>query len=516
MLLLLAFSVLLGACDSDDPTIPPPTDAFPLNPDTTDFDAIQNLGFNEYVQPLLAYRNVFGMSGDTPEDRLDSYAWEALFEGDTPEGATVIPFDADESLLLKFVERLADSVAIPYPALRDLEDDERRYLRRWIEAGAQSSDGDIPFADAGVVLYVANQLSNRVAIIDAERRQVIRYVYFAPFGEGVGNTMGAKPHDTAVSGDGSAWFVTLIDGTGGGSILKLSTDLTLDPGDSTYLLATEQPPAGEGTFEKPGMIWSDAANGGLFAGRSFSAAATSQGIASLDPADLSFDVYPTLNVNHPHAVAVTLNGEWLLTASLDVNNTVSVISADTGDLVDQLEIEGDERSFVQFSVSPDGRTVALTSQSGAVVYFFEVDPDSGEITLLGEVAVGEEPWHPMFSPDGETLYVPNRISHTVSFVDVASRSVSLTVSNDGLVDADPLSEPHGSAVMNNGQYLFVSNRNLNVGLWTPPYPFLGSGGQPLANTDMGNVMVIDTQTGDIVEVIPVGKWASGMSIYDRR
>ncbi len=511
----LALCLAWLGCDSGDPIAP---ELFPFNPDTLDFDEIQSLGYGEYVQPLLAYRNVFNTAGSEPLTRLAAYSWNALFEGSNDNSATVIPFDADESLLIRCAE--GDCIAptgpvpIPYPNVSALQDDEVAYIRRWIESGAKNESGDVPFADAEVLLYVCNQMSNRVAIVDGERMQIIRYVDMMEVGEG----MMTKPHHTAAELDGTAWYVNLISGDGGtpgGSIVKFSTDLTMDPSNPAYVLAREVPPVGEGTFETPGMMVLDPTSEKLFVGRSFAAASTSTGIASVNRTTMEFVEYATLNVMHPHAIGVSTNGNWVVTGSLEGNNRINVLDAETGDQVDFLEVAGSPLAFVQFAMSPDGTTVVVTSQTGSKILFFQVNPDTGDITEDGEVAVGDEPWHPVFSPDGSTVYVPNRISDDVSVVDVASRALTSTIGNPDGGDA-VFSEPHGSALSADGSMLFIANRNLNFGLWTPPYPTLDGDGAPLPNTEFGNVVVIDTGTNEILSVIQMGKWASGMSIYDPR
>ncbi|MCH7638360.1 MAG: YncE family protein [Bacteroidetes bacterium] len=511
----LALCLSWLGCDSNDPVTP---NTFPFNPDTLDFDQIQTLDYGDYVQPLLAYRNVFDVGGAEPSDRLDDYAWSVLFTGSNSSSATIIPFNADESLLVRCAEGNcvvpAGPVPIPYPNVSALQEDEVAYLRRWIEDGAKNDTGQVPFADAEVLLYVCNQMANRVAIVDGERMQVIRYVDMMDLGEG----MMTKPHHAATEPDGSAWYVNLITGDGGtpgGSILKLSTDLSLDPSDEAYVIAREMPPVGNATFQKPGMMVLDPTSNWLFSGRSFAADPTSTGIARVDRTTMEFEEIPTIGVNHPHAIGVSTNGKWVLSASLDLDNTIDVIDAATGDLVDQLVVTGSTLAFVQFGASPDGTTVVVTSQVGGKLLFFQLDPDTGELTEDGEVAVGDEPWHPVFSPDGSTIYVPNRISHDVSVVDVASRSVTDTIGNPDGGEA-VFSEPHGSAITADGSMLFIANRNLNFGLWTPPYPTLDEDGEPLPNTEFGNVVVVDTETNEVMSVIQMGKWASGMSIYDPR
>ncbi len=498
--LCLTLSVVVSACDTSRVIVDPDDD---FDPSTVDYDAVTSLDYDESVRPLLVARNVFSPTATEAPGDDAAYAYDALL--DSEWGETIIPFDGDASLLVRLAsEPLAVGVAAPYPNLASLEADEVRYLRRWIEDGARGPDGAPGYADAHRLLYVCNQLDGRVAIVDADRMRTIRLVHF----EDLGEPADAKPHHVVAEPDGSAWYVALIAGTDGGSVLRLSGSLTMDPASDGYVLARETPPAGSGTFEKPGMLALDPARGRLYAGRSFSASPTSNGVAQFtDLTNLDFQEVSTPPV-HPHAVGVSPDGRYLFTAALEptgANTEAYVYDTDTEDLVQRLPVPG-RLAFVQYAVSPDGGTVVLTEQTGGGLAVF--DFADGALSLRTTVPTGEQPWHPVFSPDGRTAYVPNRVSNTVSFVDVARGTVARTVRNpeDGTL---PLSQPHGSAISEDGRTLFISNRNLMMSgdaLYVPPVRFEGE-----AMDQQANVTAIDTATGDIVAVIPQGRWASGLA-----
>jgi YVTN family beta-propeller protein len=65
-----------------------------------------------------------------------------------------------------------------------------------------------------------------------------------------------------------------------------------------------------------------------------------------------------------------------------------------------------------------------------------------------------------------------------------------------------LAQPHGAALTPDGRYLFVSNNN-RKGTYTP------TGDNPKA----GTVTVIDTQTNEIVKVIEVGTYPTGVGTW---
>ena len=500
---LAAGLLLFAACDSSGPNFTTPTPPAPpappapvFDPLTADFDTV-DVDY-AFVQPLLEARDVFPSIGAAD----DGYSWASLFQA--AEGESIIPFNADASLLIRLAESdLGEAETAPY-AVQSLDADEVRYLRRWIEAGARSADGSIPYADAEKLLYVCNQLAGRVSIIDAERLRTIRMVDLPDHGF-VGGMMGAAPHDVAVAPDGDSWYLTMIfeDATA-----RFSTSLTMDPSDDAYLLATSEPAeAGAGAFTKPGMI-EVADDGPVVVGRSFSDLSGSQSIATMDPQTLAFTEIP-LPYTRPHAVGAVPGGRYVLSASLAEAQQAALIDleADGGPEITALApLTTAPTALVQFAVAPDAASAVLTSQLTSEIILLDLDLAGGSVSQAGVVGVGQQPWHPIYSPDGSRVYVPNRQSNSVSFVDPAAGTVTRTVT-------DPrFSQPHGATISDDGRTLFVSHRNTESELgaqgmrYTPRYA-LGP------NTATALVTAIDTETGAVVAAIETGAWASGMAYY---
>ena len=504
-MLALAFCLALVGCDSEPGSTP-------FDPDTVDFDQVERLDYGDYVQPLLAARNVFAPVATDDAGDLDDYEWADVFgeahdhgEGghdhaEAPAPAeTIVPFDAEHSLLVRFVEDLAADAEISYPNLRRLQDDEVRYLKRWIEDGARSDDGDVPFADAEHLLYAAVQGANYIAIIDAERRQVIRNIYFDDLGL---PSAPNGPHYMVFEPDRSAVYVSLVNAN---RIAKISGDLSMDPSDAAYLLGTT--PA----FTTPGMMVLDPESGRLYAGRSTaSAPGTTPTVGVFDSGDMSaLEEYPIPDpgTSFPHAIAMTPDFRYLLTAPL-VGDYALSMDAMTGDYVSRVPVGG-TAELVHFSMLPDGTTATLTANPAGAgedeVLFFGVGSD-GALTLQGDVPTGgERAWHAHLNSDGITVLVPNRASNSVSLIDVPSMTLRMEVENppDG-----PIVQPHSPGPQHAGAF-FVSNSNLD-GAWTPPYPFLGDDGEPLPNDAFGNVVALDPDTGEVLKTILLGHYPSGL------
>lgn len=325
-----------------------------------------------------------------------------------------------------------------------------------------------PAASAQELLYVASQDEVTVSVIDMASRRLVATVDLKEFGY----TETAKPHHTAVEPDGSAWYVSLITA---GKVLKFDRANRL---------------VGEVDFETPGMLSLDPTSDRLYVGRSMAAVNPPQRIGVIDRANMRIEEVDVF-VSRPHALTVDYRGGRFFTASLGEDR---VAWAPVGEEeVDLLEMDGRHHMLVQFAVSPDGRWMVGGGQmSGALLIF---DLTEAEPRVVRSIELGDQPWHPVFTPDGREVWIPNQTGNRVTIVDVDTWTVSGAVSHPALV------EPHGSAISADGTTVFVSGRNAS-GAYRPAD---GSDGRP------GTVVAIDRATREVVAVIEVGRYAAGMS-----
>ena len=339
-------------------------------------------------------------------------------------------------------------------------------------AGCQTETPDVAQPrPADERVYVANQASASVSVIDAGSGEVVATIDMTRHGFD-GNS---RPHHTAVDPDGSHWYVSLI---GGGHVLRFDADNEL---------------VGRVPFETPGLLASDPTTGMLYVGRSMMAVNPPQRIGVIDPEDMSIDELDVFFAR-PHALALDPQTERVFTASL-VENRFAVLSEASGGL-DLVEVEGPPHTLVQFALSPDGRHLVATAQmTGRLLVFDAADPGGG---LVAEVDVGTQPWHPVFSPQGDRVYFGAKDDDAVVVVETAGWTVVERITAPGIV------EPHGSAVTADGRYLFVSNRNLK-GTYVPSREVEN-------NADVGTVVKIDTETYEVVRTIEVGAYPAGISI----
>lgn len=318
-------------------------------------------------------------------------------------------------------------------------------------------------------LYVCNQGEATVSVINMESRTVETTVDLKERGF----SENAKPHHVVAEPDGSHWYVSLI---GANTILKLNRENEIvDRQDD---------------FEVPGLLALDPKQDLLYAGRSMSAVNPPQSLGVIQRSTMEVEERVDTFFPRPHPLAVTPDGEYAFIASLATNQLMGI---DTDTRETQLtRLGGTTQTPVQFAVTSDGSTLIAGGQKTGQLLLFDAT-DAPSLAVEDTLDVGEEPWHPVIGRQSGLAYVPNKMSHSISVVDVSNASVDATIRGDGIA------QPHGAALSADGQYLFVSNNN-REGTYEPQGD----------NPEAGTVTVIDTDTNEIVKIIEVGTYPTGV------
>jgi YVTN family beta-propeller protein len=333
------------------------------------------------------------------------------------------------------------------------------------------------------LLYVTNQNGASISVIDVERREEVARVDLQELGFGPN----AKPHDTALEPDGSFWYVSLI---GENRVLKFDRENNL---------------VGQVEMEVPGLVVAHPTRDLLVVGRSMSAVNPPPSVALIRRSDMTLLDEVDVLFARPHANAV--NGQYAYSASL-AENRMGVIDLDSGDVelidlpepatIDTAGMEHAEHAgmtphtLVEFAQSPDHRWMVAGGQiSGVLMVFDLADPSMPR--LVQRVQIGGAPWHPAFTPDGRYVYVPLNRANQVAVVDTATWEVVERIQGRGIA------QPHGAAPSPDGRWMFISNNNLEG-------TYVATGPEP----GVGTVAVVDTGTREIVQVIEVGPYATGL------
>lgn len=327
-----------------------------------------------------------------------------------------------------------------------------------------------PPADREIV-WVAEQDDASVVAIDARSLDVIRRIDF----QTLGFSANAKPHHVAADPDGEHIYVSLIAEN---RVVKLTPEGEL---------------VGSAEFQAPGLLAIDPSSDMLYVGRSMAAVNPPTRIGAIDRSDMSIEEIDVF-FPRPHALAYDARTGTTYTSSMGENRLASV----RDETAEAIDLAGSTHSVVQLAISPTERLLVATGHLSGDVMFFRLN-DPARPTAAGILHVGGEPWHPSFSPDGRTLWVPSKRQGVVRAIDVGTQAVVAEV-------RDPaLALPHGSAVSADGRRVFVSANNTD-GSWAPD----GAGERP------GALVVIDAASRTVERSIPIGRNATGVATGARR
>ncbi len=323
-------------------------------------------------------------------------------------------------------------------------------------------------------LYVCNQGEATVSIIDMQSKAVEATVDLKERGF----SENAKPHDVVAEPNGRYWYVTLI---GENTILKFNQENEI---------------VGRVTdFEVPGLLdlHPNSDRNQVYAGRSMSAVNPPKSLGVIDRSTMEVVKRIDTFFPRPHPLAVSDDGRHAFIASLATNQLMGMDTE--SDETKLTRLGGDTQTLVEFAMTPDGSTLIAGGQKTGQLLLLDAS-GAPELAVTDTLQVGKQPWHPVITDDGTTAYVPNKMSHTVSVIDLERGVVATTIDGTGLA------QPHGTALSPDGEHLFVSNNN-RKGTYSPSDD----------NPDAGTVTVIDTETNEISHVIEVGTYPTGVGTF---
>ena len=167
--------------------------------------------------------------------RLDD--WQYMFDGGS-NGAVTVAYSPENSSIMYFLnpspgeyDNVSVQPTMPYNE-NPLSKSEYDIIKKWIEDGAPDKNGNIPFGSNAATrqkMYMTQQGCDLLAVIDAEKKVVMRYIK-------VGTSPGAieAPHFVKVDAQGNFAYVCF---TAGKVIQKIDTrtDMVVGSADISML-----------------------------------------------------------------------------------------------------------------------------------------------------------------------------------------------------------------------------------------------------------------------------------------
>lgn len=335
---------------------------------------------------------------------------------------------------------------------------------------------------AGARLYVPNQSDATVSVVDPASGRVIATVDL----RAAGFTADAKPHAVVAEPDGSAWYVSLI---GDNAVVKFDRQNRL---------------AGTVKMETPGMLALDPVHDRLYATRSMGAVNPPASIGVIRRSDMSLLDEPDVILPRPHAVAAdTVTGRVYVAGLGD--NRIATITPD--ERVNLTTLPGPLNAYVTFALSPDGRTLAASTQLTARL--LGLDVSTGTPTLLGSASVLPFGYQIAYAPDGRAVWLGDQRSGAVTEVSTADWKVAAVIRDSAF------SEPHGVVVSPDSRTVYVSSHGpQTAAVPATPADTMHGGMHAGMNAPRagGTLAIIDARTAKVTRVIPVGRYAVAMGL----
>lgn len=391
------------------------------------------------------------------------------------EGEIIIPFNSDKSLLYQMM--LGNVNPLSPHDLISLTDNEKQTIKNWIDGGAKNFNGNVPFSFPSFRIYICNQSSDLISVVDGDEKVVSRLV-------DVSATQNIDaPHMVKEYGD--FYYVTLI---AAGKLLKIRKSDNQIVGEAIGI-------------EKAGMIQITSNGAEAFISISSTSASIYNSVYVVQLSDMSIQSEISLPVTGvPHAIALTPNDSLLFVANL-TKDRVSKIDARNNEFIDDIVLPTGTEPM-QAAASPDGKYIYISARGTSKLLVLDIALDS----IITEIDVNTMPMHIAISKDGSKIYVATMGDHMAGDhgkVEVIQKS-GTTWTKAATIEDHRFAMLHGCDLTDDGKYLYVSSRNTS-GMYVPKYKVTGEGTN-------GNVAIIDTQTLQVVKVLELEEFPSGLTV----
>ena len=454
--LVICSLIALAGCEllGDDPT--------------PGIENIDQISYDQHIQRIFNNRCTSCHAGPRAKAGLSLESWSHLIQG-SASGEAIIAYSADDSRLIRMLERPNGSAHPVDKKKERLTTDELTLLRTWVETGAKGPLGVAPFSSSSEQLYVAHADEPFISILDMDAQLVSRRVDLVD----LGFSSRARAHHVAVEPDGSFWYATIGSYRVGDKegVIKMTRQNELV---DLYEL------------DDPGLLEIHPSRDVLHVSREQRKDGLAPKLVELRRSDLQAVNIP-LTFEYTHALAIRPQADYLFSASMDADQIVMVDLATLD--VSYYGVRGIEHSFRDFVISPNGNRMWGTGvQSGAISLFTVANPPN--ILQRQSLWVGYNPQYLAYLPDASKVYVTvqgaNRIAVVNDYLEIL----------DDPIEHDSFVEPVGITASSSGRYVFVTSKN-SSGDFVGRDPERGA-------PPVGVITVIDTIQNEVVKTIEIG------------
>ena len=441
-ILLLAASSFYGGCKKDAPAIDLEKGNYP----------------NAIGQIILSKCATSGCHNEASANAaagLDLSSWDAMMRGDR-NGAVTIPFSHENSTLNMYCNTYADLGLMLEPTMPFNDEPLTRAqiitLRDWVNAGAPSRSGKIAFADNPnrKKYYITNQGCDVVTVIDQETGIPMRYI---PVGADFAIE---SPHGIRLSPDGQYWYVCFSSGR------YLEKYRTSDDSFVGRILLGANSSAAFGSWNTF-AITPDSRHAFVIDW------STTGRIAWVDLEAMQFNLlYQSSAFVQTHGSLISPDGNSLFVTTTSGNFIYKFdITDPTSPSWDQIIIDGvstfpsnvSSENGHEVVFTPDGTKYFVTCSGTNFVRAFDAATDA----LIATIPVGVYPQEMAIATNSPYLYI-TCMEDTTTFPGKRGSVYVINWETNSVVESIYTGhQPHGIALDEDKQIVFVANRNVVSG-----------------------------------------------------
>ncbi|MBS1772820.1 MAG: hypothetical protein JST82_08165 [Bacteroidetes bacterium] len=411
-----------------------------------------------------SYKNAGGLL-------LDS--WDHLFDG-AVNGAVVIAYAPKYSSLLYFIN--ADSTNGDLHINRGnlmpqdgtpLSATEYAAIKNWIAKGAPDRNGNIPFADnasARQKIYLTNQGTDMVAVIDAEKKVVMRMIQVGKIDGGTPEA----PHCVRVSPNPNDPYA-YVSFSNGEWLQKINTNTDKIENE----LKLPAAPAGAVPSWNVFTISHDGSKVLISDWR------TDSRVVLIDAASMSTKIQYANGFQNPHGLTASPNFDtFYITAQY--GNIIYKLPAAIGSSVINVSLDGNPPSPVTGANTPDPHEIMMLPGNDKYLVTCQKTNevklvDAHTNAVLFTKAVGSKPQEIALSTKNHLAYISCQVDNvqgifqgSVYVLDYTSPTLEQKAVVTGMFN-----QPHGLAVDDQNDALYVASQNTNGP--APHHPSTGNG-----------------------------------------
>ncbi|MBK7447543.1 MAG: beta-propeller fold lactonase family protein [Ignavibacteria bacterium] len=419
----------------------------PVNSDSQFPQEIESIFNTPYSASNITCNTPSCHSGNSTASNLDLTNWNKTMSG-SQNGTMVIPYNGFWSHMISVLNNdtlYAPVTTVTLPEYHKIDHQKVSVIMNWINEGAKSKDGQTAFTNVSnnEKGFITNQQADVIAVLKTNDKLVTRMIP-------VGGRSGIldSPHYITLSPDNRFFYVSLIQE---GFIEKF--DVNVDyPFTKTDRIQAGLNPAH--------ISISNDGNTGYVT--NFDASGTERMVRKFNTNPLQIiDTVTDIKMKAPHGMAISNNGQYLYVTS-QLGEYIFKIDLGSFEIETSQPIDpsvpptGNGTGLFkpyQAILSPDNSLLYVSCVSSNQVRVYnasDLTPASGNFNIQ----VGANPLLMKFTNNGNYLFVCNRNSNSVTVIKTPERIVETTVENVGI-------QPHGVDFTSDGQYAIIACETLS-------------------------------------------------------